>query len=58
MKDLESAECDRLRLEQPTLWVKRQVVPFAIFMGFLLVLRVAGVSSPLIYRVSRGGAVL
>lgn len=42
MKDLESAECDRLRLEQPTLWVKRQVVPFAIFMGFLLVLQVAG----------------
>lgn len=37
-----SAEADRLRLEEPTLWVRRQVIPFAIFMGFLLLLQVAG----------------
>ncbi|MBK1827585.1 CAAX prenyl protease-related protein [Haloferula rosea] len=33
---------DRLRLEQPSLWVRRQVIPFAIFMGFLLLLQAAG----------------
>ncbi|MCH7228193.1 CAAX prenyl protease-related protein [Haloferula sp. A504] len=37
-----SAESDRLRIEEPTLWVRRQVIPFAIFMGFLLLLQVAG----------------
>lgn len=35
-------EADRLRSDEPTLWIRRQVIPFAIFMGFLLVLQVAG----------------
>lgn len=37
-----SKEADRLRLEDPTLWVRRQVIPFAVFMGFLLLLQIAG----------------
>ncbi len=37
-----SAEADRLRRESPTVWVRRQVIPFAIFMGGLLLLQVAG----------------
>lgn len=42
MKGASPAEWNRLRLEQPSLWVKRQVIPFGIFMGFLLLLQVAG----------------
>ena len=33
---------DRLRLGNPDQWVRRHVVPFAVFMGFLLVLQLAG----------------
>lgn len=35
-------EADCLRLDQPTLWVRRQVIPFAIFMAGLLLLQIAG----------------
>jgi CAAX prenyl protease-like protein len=42
MKDSSELECDRLRREQPTVWVKHQVIPFGVFMAFLLVLQVAG----------------
>jgi len=42
MMDAHQRECDRLRLEEPSMWVRRQVIPFAIFMGFLLLLQVAG----------------
>ncbi|MBB5350525.1 CAAX prenyl protease-like protein [Haloferula luteola] len=31
-----------LRWNQPDRWIRRQVIPFAVFMGFLLVLQLAG----------------
>ncbi|BCX49593.1 CAAX prenyl protease-related protein [Haloferula helveola] len=36
------SSADRLRLEEPSLWIRRQVVPFAIFMLFLMLLSAAG----------------
>lgn len=36
------SEADRLRLESPDTWIRRQVVPFGVFMGFLLILQIAG----------------
>lgn len=33
---------NRLRLEEPGKWVRHQVIPFAIFMGFLLLSSLAG----------------
>lgn len=37
-----SESADRLRLEQPSRWVRHQVIPFAIFMGFLMLSTLAG----------------
>ncbi|MGE9271502.1 MAG: CAAX prenyl protease-related protein, partial [Verrucomicrobiales bacterium] len=33
---------ERLRLDEPGVWVRRQVIPFGVFMGFLLLLQIAG----------------
>ncbi|MGB6219820.1 CAAX prenyl protease-related protein [Haloferula sp.] len=35
------SNADRMRLEDPDRWVPRQVIPFAVFMAFLLVLQLA-----------------
>ncbi|MEM9237233.1 MAG: CPBP family glutamic-type intramembrane protease, partial [Verrucomicrobiota bacterium] len=39
--DPTQSSADRLRLGQPDLWIRRQVIPFAVFIGFLLVLALA-----------------
>lgn len=43
MADTDPAKlsAERLRLEVPDTWVPRQVVPFAVFIGFLLILQLA-----------------
>lgn len=37
-----SVRADELRLRRPDAWVRTQVIPFAVFMGFLLLLQVFG----------------